>query len=126
MAIHARHTLCLANNAAGIDVVDWCSGAQHSAACILGHIHPASDTRHIAGVAARVMATQAQEWRTCFQQCIGRGSMGVVAVAAVISHGLVAVDEGTAFFGMAGIASRNDRVLDQGLDASRSVRVVAA
>ena len=54
------------------------------------------------------------------------GAVGIVAVQAVLAHGRVLPEEGTALLGVAGVAVLVDRGLQQHLVVGGAVRVVAA
>ena len=62
---------------------------------------------------------------TCFEQVVSGGTVGHVAVAAVIAHGAVVMDKRATFFHVAGVASFHHAIAFHQLGTSGTVGVVA-
>lgn len=73
----------------------------------------------------RCVAALAQERRARLEHILGRGSVRVVAVAAVFVDWFMAVDKRTAFFHVAGVAGLNHAVALHQLGTDGTVCIVA-
>ena len=71
------------------------------------------------------VALVADQRRTGFEQVVGGRAVGHVAVAAIVTHGAVVVNEWATFFHVAGVAGLYYAVAFHQLRTSRAVGVVA-
>ena len=80
-----------------------------------------SDTR----CTVSAMALVANHGWTCFEQVVGGGAVGHVAVGAVVAHRAVVMDERTTFFHVAGVASFHYAIALHQLGACGAMGVMA-
>ena len=70
------------------------------------------------------MALMAQEWSANLEHVLGRGSMRVVAIPAVLADRFVVMDERTALFHVTGVAGGIYAVPDHKLGSGRTMGVM--